>query len=198
MKKKDIYEVIIKIIGIIAVCKFIESLIISIIAYITFHIISTNIKFDLMGISQTNFSILTVSSIVLYGLFSYLFLFMTDKVLHLFRLSKPDELTLQIEKKVIYHISVLLIGFFMFTYSGNQLISSTFSNGMTNKQSTIGQSPTGEETVKGMIYTSVSPSTHTTVNYMGILIFLFSIPIILKSKKISELFIPKEKETIIE
>ena len=205
MKKKDIYEITIKIIGIVATYKFIESLIASLIVYITFHSISTNIKFDFMGISQTNISILSISSIVLYGIFGYLFLFMTDKILNLFRLTDSTEVTSHIEKKTIYHIVVLLIGFFMLTYSGNQLISNTFSKTegnttqQTYEQPTIGQNPIGEK-IKTIVSTSTSPTTttSTTINYINILIFLLSVLIIIKSEKFSSILMPKEKEELIE
>ena len=205
MKKKDIYEVTIKIIGTIAVCKFIESIIACLIIYITFHSISTNIKFDFTGISQTDFSIFTICSIALYGLFGYLFLFMTDKILQLFRLTDYTEVTSHIEKKTIYHIVVLLIGFFMLTYSGNQLISNTFSKTegnttqQTYEQPAIGQNPVGEK-IKTIVSTSTSPTTttSTTINNINILIYLLSVLIIIKSEKFSSILMPKEKEELIE
>jgi hypothetical protein len=205
MKKKDIYEVTIKIIGTIAVCKFIESIIACLIIYITFHSISTNIKFDFTGISQTDFSIFTICSIALYGLFGYLFLFMTDKILQLFRLTDYTEVTSHIEKKTIYHIVVLFIGFFMFTYSGNQLISNTFSKTegntiqQTYQQPTISQTATAG-TVSTIISTSSSPATTTsiTINYINILIFLLSILILIKSEKLSRILMPKENEELID
>ena len=200
MKRKDIYEVTIKIIGIVAAYKFIESLIATVILYITFHSISTNIKFDITGISQIDVSVL---SILLYGLFGYLFLFMTDIILKLLKLSNSTEVNLQIEKKTIYHIVVLLIGFFMFTYSGNQLTSNTFTtkNPIRTEQTSFNLSPAGEKIVIGGICTTeTDPSTtmSTTVNYTNILLILVSILIIIKSEKLSTILMPKEKEELIE
>ena len=203
MKKKDIYEITIKIIGIIATYKFIESLIATVIVYITFHSISTNMKFDFMGISQTNYSILYLLSIVFYGLFSFLFLFKTDKILSLLRLNDFSEFTLQIEKKTIYHIVVLTIGFFMLTYSGNQLMSNTFAtkNPTSTEQTSFSLSPTGEKIETGGIQTSEKGPTTTksiTVNYINILLFLISILIIIKSEKLSTILMPKVKEELID
>lgn len=201
MKKKDIYEVSIKIIGIIAAWKFIESLISSVIVYIIFHSMSTNIKFDSMEISQTNFSLFYLFSTVLYGLFGYLFLFMTDKILNIFRLTDSTEATLQIEKKTIYHIAVLFIGFFMLTYSGNLLTSNTFTtkSPTTTDQTSISHGPTGEKIgTTGVRITETGPSTtmSTTVNYTNILLILLSILIIIKSEKFSGILMPKEKEDL--
>ena len=58
MKKKDIYEVTLKIVGIIAAWKFIECIIASVVAYILLHCVSTNMNIGMMGVSQTNFSIM--------------------------------------------------------------------------------------------------------------------------------------------
>jgi len=203
MKKKDIYELTIKIIGIIAAWKFIESIIASVVVYITFQCISTNINIGMMGAYQTNFGVLYFVFIALYGLFGYLFLFHTDKILHLFRLTDPTEVTLQIGKKTMYHIAVLLFGFFMFIYSANQLVSSTFSKTdatstqQTTQQLTNNQISTGGNS-QTLISTSTSPSTTTTttINYVNILLTLLSILIIIKSQKISGILMPKEEEDL--
>jgi hypothetical protein len=201
MKKKDIYEVTIKFIGIIATCKFIESLIAAGVVYITFHLISTNIKFDFMGISQTNYSVFYIFPIMLYGLFGYLLLFKTDKILNIFRLNDSSEATLQVEKKTVYHIAVLIIGFFILTYSGNQLVSNTFykAEETTTQQTSTSQNTTLENN-KAIVSTSTitSPKTSFTVNYMNILIFLLSILIIIKSEKLSGILMPKVKEELID
>jgi len=203
MKKKDVYELTIKIIGIIAAWKFIESIIASVIAYILLHCVSTNINIGMMGVSQTNFSIMYFVFIAFYGLFGYLFLFHTDKILNLFRLTDPTEVTLQIGKKTMYHIAVLLFGFFMFIYSGHQLVSSTFSKTdatstqQTTQQLTNNQISTGGNS-QTLISTSTSPSTttSTTINYVNILLTLLSILIIIKSEKISGILMPKEEEEL--
>lgn len=195
MKKKDIYELTIKIIGIIAAWKFVESIIASVVIYITFQCIS--------GVSQTNFSIQYFVSIALYGLFGYLLLFHTDKILKLFRLTNPTEVTLQIGKKTIYHIVVLLIGFFMFIYSANQLVSSTFSKieaiatQQITEQTGIRQSSTGKK-IKTVVSTSSSPTstTTTTINYVNVFLTLLSILMIIKSQKISCILMPKEEEEL--
>jgi len=201
MKKKDIYEVTIKVIGIIAAWKFIEFLIASLTVYFSVHSLATNIKSDFLGISQTYFSIFYIFSIVLYGLFGYLFLFQTDKILNLLRLTDSTEMTFQIEKKTIYHIAVLFIGFFMLTYSGNLLTSNTFTtkSPTTTDQTSISHSPTGEKIgTTGVRITETGPSTtmSTTVNYTNILLILLSILIIIKSEKISGVLMPKEKEEL--
>jgi len=201
MKKKDIYEVSIKIIGIIAAWKFIESIIALVVVYITFQSISTNINIDMMGVSQTNFSVIYFVFIALYGLFGYLLLFQTDKILNLFRLTDPTEVTLQIGKKTIYHIAVLFIGFFMLTYSGNLLTSNTFTtkSPTTTDQTSISHGPTGEKIgTTGVRITETGPSTtmSTTVNYTNILLILLSILIIIKSEKFSGILMPKEKEDL--
>jgi hypothetical protein len=195
MKKKDIYELTIKVIGIIAAWKFVESIIASVVVYITFQCIS--------GVSQTNFSVQYFVSIALYGLFGYLLLFHTGKILKLFRLTDPTEVTLQIGKKAIYHIVVLLIGFFMFIYSANQLVSSTFSKieatatHQITEQTGIRQSST-EENVKTVVRTSSSPTstTTTTINYVNVFLTLLSILMIIKSQKISCILMPKEEEEL--
>ena len=201
MKKKDIYEVTIKVIGIIAAWKFIEFLIASLTVYFSVHSLATNIKSDFLGISQTYFSIFYIFSIVLYGLFGYLFLFQTDKILNLLRLTDSTEMTFQIEKKTIYHIAVLFIGFFMLTYSGNLLTSNTFTtkSPTTTDQTSISHGPTGEKIgTTGVRITETGPSTtmSTTVNYTNILLILLSILIIIKSEKISGVLMPKEKEEL--
>lgn len=202
MKKKDIYEVTLKIIGIIAAWKFIECIIASVIAYILLHCVSTNINIGMMGVSQTNFSIMYFVFIAFYGLFGYLFLFQTDKILNLFRLTDPTEVTLQIGKKTMYHIAVLMFGFFMLIYSASQLVTSTFSKTeatsteKTTEQLGI-QGPNGEN-IKTVVGTSSSPisTTTTTVNYVNILLTLLSILIIITSQKISGILMPREKEEL--
>jgi len=204
MKKKDIYEVTIKIIGIVAACKFIETLFTALFVYITFHTISTNIKFDFMGLTQTNPSYLYILPFVMYGIFGYLLLFKTDRILSLLKLSDSTEATFQIDKKTFYHIVVLLIGFFMLTYSGNQLINKTFSKTeekttqQTSVQNPISQNH-NEEKIKTIISTSTSPSTTTStnINYINILLFLLSILILIKSERFSFILMPKEKEELI-
>ena len=202
MKKKDVYELTIKIIGIIAAWKFIESIIASVVVYIMLHCVSTNINIGMMGVSQTNFSIMYFVFIAFYGLFGYLFLFQTDKILNLFRLTDPTEVTLQIGKKTMYHIAVLMFGFFMFIYSGHQLVTSTFSKtDATSTEKTTEQfgiqGPNGEN-IKTVVGTSSSPisTTTTTVNYVNILLTLLSILIIIKSQKISGILMPKEEEEL--
>src|SRR5665647_2086779 len=181
MKKKDIYEVTIKILGIVAAYKLIESLIACITVFITYHSISTNTMFDFTGILKPNYSISFILPVVLYGLFGYLFLFLTDKVLSVLRLTDSTEITTQIEKKTIYHIAVLLIGFFLFAYSGNQLTSKTYTNTKATTTQHIEQPASSQnfsaDQIKNIVSTSTttSPTISTTVNYIGILIFLLSI-----------------------
>jgi len=204
MKKKDIYEVTIKIIGIVAACKFIETFFTTLFIYITFHSISTNIKFDFMGLTQTNPSYLYILPFVMYGIFGYLFLFKTDRILSLLKLSDSTEATFQIEKRIFYHIVVLLIGFFMLTYSGNKLISSTFSKTeekttqQTSVQNPINQNH-NQEKIKTIISTSTSPSTTTStnINYINILLFLLSILILIKSEKFTVILMPNEKNELL-
>jgi hypothetical protein len=204
MKKKDIYEVTLKIVGIIAAWKFIECIIASVVVYITFQTMSTNLNINLMGVSQTNYNTMYFVFIALYGLFAYLFLFQTDKILNLLRLSDSTEVTLQIGKKTIYHIAVLLFGFFMFVFSAHQLMSNTYSKTegtstqQTTQQLTNSQSSTGENT-QTLVSTSTSPSTTSsmTINYVNILLILLSILIIIKSEKFSGMLMPKEKEELI-
>jgi len=208
MKKKDIYEIVIKIIGVVAAWKFIESMVACIIIYISYHSLTANIKFDILGtISASNISIYFV---VFYAVIAFLLLFLTEKILGLLRLSSPDEVIIQLEKKTIYHIVVLVVGCFMFIYSGNEITNSTHTKtqGISNPQSTAivnpisngtngSSSTTITTTVKtNSTSTTSSVTSSTTYNYISILLLLLSIPIVLKSKKISEFFI--EKETIIE
>jgi len=64
MKKKDIYEVTIKIFGIIAACKFIEFLIAGLTVCIAFCLSSTAPKPDLIGVSQMYYPLLPHDFIV--------------------------------------------------------------------------------------------------------------------------------------
>ena len=202
MKKKDIYEVTIKILGIIAIYKLIETLIACITNFIIFIAISTNTKFDLAGIFQTNYYIVYIISIMLYGLFGFLFLFSTDKILRLLKLTDSSEFTLQIEKKTIYHIAVLMIGIFMFAYSCDKLASFTYSekSPANTEQTTFTQNPSTGEKIgsTGVRTTEMGPTTtrNTTVNYTNIFVFILSILIIIKSEKFSDILIPKEKEEL--
>jgi hypothetical protein len=212
MKKKDIYEIAIKIIGIIAAWKFIESIVACIVIYISFHSLTANLKFDFLGtISASNISVYFV---VFYGVIAFLLLFLTEKILGLLRLSTPEEITFQMEKKTIYHIVVLVFGFFTFIYSGNVIMSTTYAktNGISNAQPTQqsaavinptsngangrGSTTTTTTTTIKINSTSTTSSvtTSTTYNYISIILFVLSIPVILKSEKISVLFIPKEKK----
>jgi len=140
MKKSDIYEVTIKIVGIAATYMFLTSLISCIIIYMSFLSIQVHININPMGIFLSSINIMTFIPIVLYGLIAYLFLFKTDKIINVLRLSDSTEMTLQIEKKTFYHIVVLIIGFAMFTYSSCQLMSFTYykpevsTNQQTNQQ----------------------------------------------------------------
>ena len=202
MKKKDIYEVTIKILGIIAIYKLIETLIACITNFIIFIAISTNTKFDLAGIFQTNYYIVYIISIMLYGLFGFLFLFRTDKILRLLKLTDSSEFTLQIEKKTIYHIAVLMIGIFMFAYSCDKLASFTYSekSPANTEQTAFTQNPSTGEKIgsTGVRTTEMGPTTttNTTVNYTNIFVFILSILIIIKSEKFSNILIPKEKEEL--
>ena len=202
MKRKDIYEVTIKILGIIAIYKLIETLIACITNFIIFIAISTNTKFDLAGIFQTNYYTVYIISIMLYGLFGFLFLFRTDKILRLLKLTDSSEFTLQIEKKTIYHIAVLMIGIFMFAYSCDKLASFTYSekSPANTEQTTFTQNPSTGEKIgsTGVRTTEMGPTTtrNTTVNYTNIFVFILSILIIIKSEKFSNILIPKEKEEL--
>ena len=126
MKKSDIYEVTIKIVGIAATYMFLTSLISCIIIYMSFLSIQVHININPMGIFLSSINIMTILPMVLYSLIAYLFLFKTDKIINVLRLSDSTEMTLQIEKKTFYHIVVLIIGFAMFTYSSCQLMSYTY------------------------------------------------------------------------
>jgi len=203
MKKKDIYEVTIKIFGIIAACKFIEFLIAGLTACIAFYLSSAAPKPDLIGVSQTYYIVFYIFSIVLFGLFSYFLLFKTDKILSLFRLIDSTDVTFQIEKKTIYHIGVLFIGFFMLTYSGNQLMSNTFStkSPITTEQTSFNYGPAGEQIkTTGVRTTETSPSTtkSMTVNYINYFLIALSILMILKSRKLSTMLMPKENDVLID
>jgi hypothetical protein len=218
MKKKDLYEVTIKILGIVAIYKLIEMLIACITVFITFISMSSNAKFDLAGVYQISYCILYVISIVLYGLFCFLFLFRTDKIIRLLKLTDSPEFTLQIEKKTIYHIAVLMIGIFMFAYSCDKLASFTYSEkspanteqttftrslstgekvGTTGVR-TIEMGPTKTMSTTGVRTTEMGPTKtmSTTVNFANILVLILSILIIIKSEKISTILIPKEKDEL--
>lgn len=203
MKKKDIYEVAIKILGIIAACKFIEFLIAGLTVCIAFCLSSTAPKPDLIGVSQMYYIVFYIFSIVLFGLFSYVLLFKTEKIVSLFRLTDLSEVTFQIEKKTIYHIAVLFIGFFMLTYSGNHLMNNTFStkSPITTEQTSFHYGPAGEQIkTTGVRTTETSPSTteSVTVNYINYFLIALSILMILKSKKLSTMLMPKETEELID
>lgn len=218
MKKKDIYEVAIKFFGIVAFYKLIETLIAWITNFIVFIVISSNTKFDFAGIFQTTNSILYIISIMLYGLFGFLFLFRTDKILRLLKLDDSSEFNLQIVKKTIYHIAVLMIGIFMFAYSCDKLASFTYSEkspanteqttftrslstgekvGTTGVR-TIEMGPTKTMSTTGVRTTEMGPTKtmSTTVNFANILVLILSILIIIKSEKISTILIPKEKDEL--
>lgn len=201
MKKNDLYEVTIKIIGIVAAYKFVELLI----TYFTVLVVTTNVMFNMAGIFQANFNILSVFTFVFLGLFAYILLFKTDKVSSLLRLTDSSEVTLEIEKKTMYHVVALMIGFFMLTYSGTQLISTTFSEAeVTNTIQTAHQPAFSNNAIgahnHALMSTSsttstTSPRNSTTVNYINITLFLISILIIFKSEKFSGILMPKEKST---
>lgn len=200
MKKKDFYELTIKIVGIIAAWKFIESLM----AYASFLIaylsMSAQISMGMVGIAQPNFSIFYLFTIAMYGLFGYLFLFMTDKILKLLRLTDADEATLQVERKTAYHIAVLAIGFFMLTYSGSRLIS---NNQSKTEQTTTQQTSSIQGHAFGPDRTTVtttvsSPKVSMAANFTNILILILSMLMILKSEKCADLLQPKAKEELAE
>ncbi len=224
MKSKQIYEIALKIGGIVAAWKFFESLILCVIMIVTFSSIP---KFGGMNFLSF-FPINNLSSLMTlaYALFAFLLLFRTEKVMKLLRLNKQedeeDEANLQIERKVFYHVLVLAFGFSFLLYSANHIFSKTYSSS-DNTTNTISQQPTSSthnnSTAKPINMnlklssksstsstttisynnsksesTTTSKTSTTNLNYISILLVVLSLLIIFKSSSITLFLLSKIPE----
>lgn len=216
MKTKNIYEIALKIGGIVAAWKVIESLILFGIMIVTFSSMPTFGAMNLFGISPINN--MSIYLIFAYALFAFLLLFRTEKIMELLKLNNPDDAKLHIERKVFYHILILACGFTLFFYSANHIVTKTYSSS-ENTTTNYTEHPTSKTThinsttspininVSSNSYsssstttsssnsstksTTTSNTTNTSYNYISMLLVLLSLVIIFKSVKISDILLSK-------
>lgn len=217
MKSKQIYEIALKIGGIVAAWKFFESLIFFVIMIITSNSMPKFGAMNLFGNAPIN--TLSIFLTLAYALFAFLLLFRTEKVMKLLRLNNQeaegDETNLQIERKVFYHVLVLAFGFSILFYSANHVFSKTYSSN-ENTTNTISQQPTSSTRVNSTVSinsssqstttsyndtksktTSTSTTSTTNLNYISMLLVLLSLLIIFKSSSVALFFLsktPKNKQ----
>jgi len=219
MKTKQIYEIAIKIAGIVAAWNFIESLILFGIMIVTFSSMPT---FGAMSFfTMIPINNMYIYLIVTYALFAFILLFRTEKVMQWLKLNNEDDAELPIERKVFYHILVLACGFSLFIYSANHIATKTYSSS-ENTTSTTTNQPTSKTTntiqpaspinmnirVSSNLSTSTTTTcsnsstksttttntTNTNFNYISMLLVLISLVIIFKSARISHVFLTKLKD----
>lgn len=224
MKSKQIYEIALKIGGIVAAWKFFESLI-----FFGIMVVSSNSMPKIGALNLFGDSTMNNMSIFLtlaYALFAFLLLFRTEKVMKLLRLNNQeddeDEAKLQMERKVFYHILVLAFGFSFLFYSANHVFSKAYSSNVSTTN-TITQQPTSTTHVNSTLNpkiknpnvssysstattistsynntksesTTTSKTSTTNLNYISILLVLLSLLIILKSSSIAEIIYPKHTD----
>jgi hypothetical protein len=224
MKSKQIYEIALKIGGIVAAWKFFESLILFVIMVVTF---SSTPKFGGMNFLSF-FPINNLSSLMTLAsaLFAFLLLFRTEKVMKLLRLNnqedEDDEANLQIERKVFYHVLVLAFGFSFLFYSANNIFSKTYSSNVSTTNTNT-QQPTSTTHVNSTLNpkiknpnvssysstattistsynnsksesTTTSKTSTTNLNYISILLVVLSLLIIFKSSSITLFLLSKIPE----
>lgn len=220
MKTKNIYEIAIKIAGIVAAWNFIESLILFGIMIVTFSSIPTFGVMSFFAMAPINN--MSIYLIVAYALFAFILLFRTEKVMQWLKLNNQEDADLNIERKVLYHVLVLVCGFCMFIYSANHIATKTYSSN-ENTSNTITKQPitkttninpttspinmnvrvsssSSKTTITCYDSTSKTTSTNnsntTNYNYISMLLLLVSLLIIFKSVRISEFFMPKVAKQI--
>ncbi len=221
MKSKNIYEIAFKLLGIIAAWKFVESLVLFGIVFITYSSmpILQKIRFwDLIPVN--NVSIYLIGA---YALFAFLLLFRTNKLMQWLKLDSEDEVDIPIQKAVFYHILVLVVGFSMFIYSANHIVTKSYSSSDNTTSTTTNQPTTtttqsqpntnsinmnlkvtsySKTTTTSTCTNSSSKSTTTTnttttsYNYLSMLLLLLSFLVIFKSNRISKYLTPSEIENI--
>ncbi len=219
MKTKQIYEIALKIGGIVAAWKFIESLILFGIIFITYNSIPFFDKIRFWNIVPVNN--VSIYLIGAYALFAFLLLFRTEKAIKMLRLNQQDDVDLPIERKELYHILVLAVGFSMLIYSANHIASKTYSTS-ENTTSTITNQPVlntmqihrgtnpNRTNVNMSTYSSKTTTTTssnssskstttknditTSYNYVSVMLLLISLVMIFKSVRISEILLAKIKD----
>jgi hypothetical protein len=185
MKTRQLYSIVLKIIGIIALWHFIT--ILSVVILSGFGFVTQ--LFATSGHSSAAYAIIPFCAFLLQGLLPLLIafycLFRTNQLLHLFQLEDETMLELSTEKKVIYHVLVLLFGVLLLINGANEFLSVDYvnsENGFLNNLNTT-------DNTGNRVSPVYSKSTH--VNFLAFFELLAGVFLLVKSKSISQMIIDK-------
>ena len=195
MKKRDLYEIGLKVFGFYLIINFFLVLIGNLQVSITLN------TYGGLGTNNVKGGLLTLILIPsIYLIFGVLFLFKTSMVLKILRLDNNDTQLVGFNRKTLYHITVIVLGGLMLISSLTTTGKSSRTNINTGKfENTIireleDKEPTGKQIGihNEKIPQFYNDQTYVEYNVGSICGIVFGVIIIVFSQGLSRLLIPKE------
>lgn len=180
MKTRELYSIVLKIIGLITLLQFLTGIsVLSISGFGFFMALSSSE-------GQMNVGYLYAS--VFAGLLQFLIpllisifcLFSTDTILRLLKLDDDSRLEILSERKVLYHLAVLSFGVFLFAIGANGFLSTEY------KYETTTKIPQAIENLDNFSQQYITELKKYTVNFISLIESIIGLLLFLKSRKVSE------------
>lgn len=186
MKTKDVLSITLKIIGLIAFWKAIQTFGAVISGIGIFSSLFANN--DQMNSSfMIAIGLALILNFLLPLLVAILFLFRTEKVLSIIKNKEHDNVDLNLNKLVLYHMIIIVFGFLTIIHGAGNFIefnykTDTKTEYTTNNVSHDNQSPniTSQEKV------SVTNSKSKNINYFALVEIIFGIILLIKATQIAK------------
>lgn len=181
MKTRELYSIVLKIIGLLSLWQFITM--ISTIILSGFGMFS--MLFSNGGQVLFGFLIASVFAILLQTvlplIISIYCLFRTDTLLRVLKLDEDSTLELLSERKVLYHLAILSFGVFLFANGAHGFMSvdikTETTTGMLNAMNNINNSSNG---------VNIMESKNYHVNIIALIESLIGLIVLIKSKTITD------------
>jgi hypothetical protein len=192
MKTKELFSIIIKIIGLIAFWKSIQTfgaMITGIGVFSMFSANNININFSYMfaiGLAM-------ILNFVLPFLVAIIFIFKTKKVLSIIKIEEDSIIDLDINKKVFYHVLIIVFGIIFIIHGSGNFIdfdykTETKTQYIANNTSITNQ--TSYDTTNQKIV-SVTDSRNNNVNYFALIEIIIGLVFLIKAIDISRMISSK-------
>ncbi len=181
MKTRELYSIVLKIIGLITLWRFLT--LISVIALSGFGFFTVLSSSE--GQMHVGYLYASVFASLLQMLIPLLIsifcLFSTDTILRLLKLDDDSTLELLSERKVLYHLAVLSFGVFLCAYGAHGFLTTNYKSESTEA---VSQAITQLNDSSNVVH--IKESTNYSVNILSLIISLIGLWILSKSRKVSE------------
>jgi hypothetical protein len=197
MKNKNLFSLVIKIMGLVALWK----------AIVSFGLVITGIGilFTVNSHGFGSFMLVIALNMILSFLMplfiAYFFLLKTDKVVSKIKINEESKIDLNLKKGVMYHIMVLSFGFMFILYGSSCFLSfdyktDTKTTHVQNKKYDEGKK---EHNVDGSDTITTTNSKNKKVNYFALIEIIMGIVLLTKatdiSRKVERNFDSKNEES---